>query len=109
MSDDAWRLWVSIQQADGVVVGQLFEVPVETADGAELARQVQAQHGILETLWKWTPLLFWGPKGEIGGFVLNILVSFLAMAHSKYGVRVAPTELRACKTLSDLAKLVGAA
>jgi polar amino acid transport system permease protein len=41
---------------------------------------VQAQRGILETLWKWTPLLFWGPKGEIGGFVLNVLVSFLAMA-----------------------------
>jgi polar amino acid transport system permease protein len=41
---------------------------------------VQAQHGILETLWKWTPLLFWGPKGEIGGFVLNVIVSFLAMA-----------------------------
>jgi polar amino acid transport system permease protein len=42
--------------------------------------QVQAQRGILETLWKWTPLLFWGPTGEIGGFVLNVLVSFLAMA-----------------------------
>jgi polar amino acid transport system permease protein len=42
--------------------------------------QVQAQRGILETLWKWTPLLFWGPKGEIAGFVLNLVVSFLAMA-----------------------------
>jgi polar amino acid transport system permease protein len=42
--------------------------------------QVQVQRGILETLWKWTPLLFWGPKGEIGGFLLNVLVSFLAMA-----------------------------
>ena len=41
---------------------------------------VQAQRGILETLWKWTPLLFWGPSGEIGGFVLNVLVSCLAMA-----------------------------
>lgn len=36
--------------------------------------------GIVETLAKWTPLLFWGPKGELGGFVLNVLVSFLAMA-----------------------------
>jgi polar amino acid transport system permease protein len=36
--------------------------------------------GILETLAKWTPLLFWGPEGELGGFVLNVLVSFLAMA-----------------------------
>jgi polar amino acid transport system permease protein len=42
--------------------------------------QVQAQRGILETLWKWTPLIFWGPSGEIGGFVLNVIVSFLAMA-----------------------------
>jgi acyl carrier protein len=33
-------------------------------------------------------------------------VSFLAMAHTKYGVRVAPVELRACKTFGDLAKLV---
>jgi polar amino acid transport system permease protein len=41
---------------------------------------VQAQRGILETLWKWTPLLFWGPSGEIGGFALNVLGSFLAMA-----------------------------
>ena len=40
----------------------------------------RAHAGIIETLAKWTPLLFWGPKGELGGFVLNVLVSFLAMA-----------------------------
>ena len=40
---------------------------------------VQAQAGILDILAKWTPLLFWGPPGEIGGFVLNVLVSFVAM------------------------------
>jgi acyl carrier protein len=33
-------------------------------------------------------------------------VSFLAMADSKYGVRVAPSELRQCKTVGDLMKLV---
>ena len=33
-------------------------------------------------------------------------VSFLAMADSKYGVKVAPTELRQCKTIGDLIKLV---
>jgi len=33
-------------------------------------------------------------------------VSFLAMADSKYGAKVAPTELRACKTVGDLMKLV---
>ena len=34
-------------------------------------------------------------------------VSFLAMADSKYSAKVAPTELRACKTIGDLMKLVG--
>lgn len=38
------------------------------------------QAGIMTTLWKWTPLILFGPKGEFGGFVLNIVVSFLAMA-----------------------------
>jgi len=36
--------------------------------------------GILATLWKWTPLVLFGPPREFGGFALNILVSFLAMA-----------------------------
>lgn len=33
-------------------------------------------------------------------------VSFLAMAHSKYGAKVAPADLRACQTLADAMKLV---
>ena len=33
-------------------------------------------------------------------------VSFLAMADSKYGAKVAPVELRQCKTVGDLMKLV---
>jgi acyl carrier protein len=33
-------------------------------------------------------------------------VSFLALADSKYGVRVTPTELRASKSIADLMKLV---
>lgn len=36
--------------------------------------------GILATLWKWTPLVLFGPPREFGGFALNIVVSFLAMA-----------------------------
>lgn len=36
--------------------------------------------GVLATLWKWTPLILLGPPREFGGFALNILVSFLAMA-----------------------------
>ena len=36
--------------------------------------------GVLATLWKWTPLILFGPANEFGGFALNIVVSFLAMA-----------------------------
>ena len=36
---------------------------------------------------------------------LNFM-SFLAMAHSEYGVRVAPADLNACKTIGDAMKLV---
>lgn len=36
--------------------------------------------GILETVWRWTPLVLFGPPREFGGFALNIAVSFLAMA-----------------------------
>lgn len=35
---------------------------------------------VLETLVKWTPLMFLGAPGEFGGFVLNIAVSFMTMA-----------------------------
>jgi polar amino acid transport system permease protein len=38
------------------------------------------RQGIVATLWKWTPLVLFGPPREFGGFALNILVSFLAMA-----------------------------
>jgi polar amino acid transport system permease protein len=33
-----------------------------------------------DTLVKWTPLMLLGPPGELGGFMLNIIVSFIAMA-----------------------------
>lgn len=33
-------------------------------------------------------------------------VSFLAMAHTKYGIRVAPANLKTCVTIGDLQKLV---
>ncbi len=35
---------------------------------------------IYEVVLKWAPLLIFGPAGELGGFSLNLLVSFLAMA-----------------------------
>jgi hypothetical protein len=45
------------------------------------AQMVGAQgQTVWQTLVKWTPLMFFGPEGEFGGFVLNIVVSFIAMA-----------------------------
>ncbi len=45
------------------------------------AQMVSAQgQTVWQTLVKWTPLMMFGPKGEFGGFVLNIVVSFIAMA-----------------------------
>lgn len=49
-------------------------------DAASAQSQAAAQPSLFETLAKWTPLIFFGPEGELGGFVLNLLVSFLAMA-----------------------------
>ena len=48
----------------------------------EALAQVQGDPNqtILQTLIKWTPLMFFGPPNEFGGFVLNITVSFIAMA-----------------------------
>jgi len=46
-----------------------------------VAQMVSAQgQTVWQTLVKWTPLMMFGPKGEFGGFVLNIVVSFIAMA-----------------------------
>lgn len=52
---------------------------------AVLLGEAQAQSGaeragVWETLWKWTPLMLLGPPGELGGFLLNIVVSFCSMA-----------------------------
>ena len=46
-----------------------------------VAQMVSAQgQTVWQTLVKWTPLMMFGPQGEFGGFVLNIVVSFIAMA-----------------------------
>lgn len=47
-------------------------------DAYALARD--GRPSITATLLKWFPLILVGPPREIGGFLLNILVSFLAMA-----------------------------
>lgn len=47
---------------------------------AAMAQSAAAEPGILATLARWAPLIFWGAPGEFGGFLLNLAVSFLAMA-----------------------------
>ncbi len=42
--------------------------------------QSDSSQSAFATLVKWTPLMLLGPPGELGGFVLNIVVSFIAMA-----------------------------
>ena len=49
-------------------------------DAAQAQVQGNPDQTILQTIVKWTPLMFWGPQGEFGGFVLNIVVSFISMA-----------------------------
>ncbi len=49
-------------------------------DSAQAQMTGAAGQTVLETLVKWTPLMFLGPPGEFGGFVLNIIISFLSMA-----------------------------
>ncbi len=49
-------------------------------DAAYAQLQGDATQTIFQTLVKWTPLMFWGPEGEFGGFILNIAVSFISMA-----------------------------
>lgn len=50
------------------------------ADAAHAQAVGRVDQTVWETLVKWTPLMFLGPQGEFGGFLLNILVSFAAMA-----------------------------
>ncbi|VAW15982.1 ABC transporter, permease protein (cluster 3, basic aa/glutamine/opines) [hydrothermal vent metagenome] len=49
-------------------------------DAAHAQLQGDPNQTIFQTLAKWTPLMFWGPGGEFGGFILNIVVSFISMA-----------------------------
>ncbi len=53
-------------------------------DAAAAQVQGDPNQTVLEFLVKWTPLMFVGPPGEFGGFVLNIAVSFLSMAFGTF-------------------------
>lgn len=66
-------------RALGVALGLVACVVLAGEAWAQLAAGGE-RPGILATLWRWTPLILFGPPREFGGFALNILVSFLAMA-----------------------------
>ncbi|MDX2265301.1 MAG: amino acid ABC transporter permease [Hyphomicrobiales bacterium] len=47
---------------------------------AQLTAQGSERDGVLATMLKWAPLILFGRDGELGGFALNIVISFLVMA-----------------------------
>jgi polar amino acid transport system permease protein len=63
----------------GVALAACIGIALAGEAWAQLGAGVD-RPGILATLSKWTPLILFGPPREFGGFALNILVSFLAMA-----------------------------
>jgi len=49
---------------------------------ASVAAQAAAQPGLITpmaALFKWMPFILWGPEGQLTGFALNLIISFLAM------------------------------
>jgi polar amino acid transport system permease protein len=63
----------------GIAFGLFASVALVSEAWAQLVAGGE-RLGILATLSKWAPLILFGPPREFGGFALNILVSFLAMA-----------------------------
>ena len=73
--------WAALCFSPGMAVALLVALALAIVLAPVLAQSTaRPAPDVLATLAKWTPLLFWGPKGELGGFTLNVLVSFLAMA-----------------------------
>lgn len=66
-------------KALGISVGLVFAILCMGEAWAQFGSSGE-RAGVVATLWKWTPLILLGPPGEFGGFILNIAVSFLAMA-----------------------------
>lgn len=66
-------------RALGIALGLFASIVLASEAWAQLVTG-GPKLGILATLWKWTPLILFGPPREFGGFALNILVSFCAMA-----------------------------
>jgi polar amino acid transport system permease protein len=78
-----WGLWDAPRRifTARVLVWLLAAFAVSVIGGEVYAQaNGQPRLGTLATMGKWLPLILFGPPGEVGGFVLNILVSFLTMA-----------------------------
>ncbi|MFM9942986.1 MAG: amino acid ABC transporter permease [Hyphomicrobiaceae bacterium] len=58
----------------------LFALVLMACEAVAQVRAAGPRSGIMETVFRWTPLVLFGPPREFGGFALNIAVSFLAMA-----------------------------
>ena len=79
----SWRVGDVVMFALRPKVGLLILAPLAAwllIDSVLAQVQGDPNQTILQTLLKWTPLMFLGPPGEFGGFVLNIIVSFISMA-----------------------------
>lgn len=63
-----------------MIVAVAFLLLLAGTEAYAQMRTTGSNAGVAETLMRWAPLLLFGPPGEFGGFVLNIAVSFLAMA-----------------------------
>ena len=78
-----WGLWDAPKRifAPRVFYGLLVVFAVCLLAGEAYAQlNGQQKPGVLATIWRWLPLILFGPPGQVGGFLLNILVSFLTMA-----------------------------
>jgi polar amino acid transport system permease protein len=78
-----WGLWDAPKKIfTRRVLFMLLAVFALSVLAGEVYAQVNGQQrpGVLQTIWRWLPLILFGPSGQVGGFVLNILVSFLTMA-----------------------------
>jgi len=71
-------------RAFAIVLG-LFLLMLAAGEAIAQIRTTGGGKGIVATLIHWTPLVLFGPPREFGGFVLNIAVSFLAMAIGTLG------------------------
>jgi polar amino acid transport system permease protein len=73
--------WAGLMTSRWIGSALLFSLTAWLLADVAYAQGVgDAEQTVWQTLVKWTPLMFSGPDGEFGGFVLNIVVSFAAMA-----------------------------